>query len=238
MHVHPSCGQDEYGGLNQKNYLCSLFSADYTLRTALAAANTLRLTPSETARWTAILQDGLAYDRLQIPGFGFRTTAQGVRFAPGRQKHPVQLNPLTFLPLGKPDAATLAAYAARHQLVSTERASMKHPDLQGNYYDGWTLFALSLAAARMGYAAGVAHELSLPETAQLVDPEWIQTYESSGYWCPYYTTSMGLFLQTINETQLSDYFGRRSFGHGWPSCWGEARFDNFHNASGQIISHD
>jgi len=33
--------------------------------------------------------------------------------------------------------------------------------------------------------------------SRLVDPDFITIYESSGYWRPYYTTSMGLFLQAI-----------------------------------------
>jgi hypothetical protein len=224
LHVTPSSGQDEYGGTDQKNFLCALFSAAYTLRTAVTAATRLKLSPPGFPLWKRILADGLAFPRLLDPAAGLYRTSEQNPFRPGSQKHPVQLNPLTFLPLGAPDAPTRAAYAARHRIVATQRDNMKHPDIQGNYYDGWTLLALALAATRMGDPAGLSHELSMLETSQLTDPEWIQLYESSGYWCPYYTTSMGLFMTTLHDALACTWPGAPRTPSAWPATWGTARF--------------
>ena len=36
--------------------------------------------------------------------------------------------------------------------------------------------------------------------ARLIDPDHITVYESSGFWKPYYTTSMGLFMQATEKS--------------------------------------
>lgn len=194
MHITPSMGQDEFGGANAKNYLCALFATSYTLREAIAMAARLGVQDEETAHWEAILKTGLAYDSLLIPETGFYATNGSLPFLPSRQKHPIQLNPLWLLPT-EIDEPTRTAYRQRRVICSSERENQRHPQLPTGFYDGWTLFAFQLSAARMNDAAGYAHELWEMIPSRLIDPDAITIYESSGYWQPYYTTSMGLYLQ-------------------------------------------
>lgn len=196
LFVTPSMGQDEFGGPNAKNYLCALFAADYTLRQAVALA--VKVGASETAeiaRWRKILSGGLAYARLLQPEHGFYASNETLPFVPRKQKHPVQLKPLWILPFGHIDAPTLTAYRKRRVVCSSERDNQRHGGVPTGFYDGWTLFAFQLSAARLGDTAGLAHELSEMLPARLTDPTYTTIYESSGFWQPYYTTSMGLFLQ-------------------------------------------
>lgn len=195
--VTPSMGQDEFGGQNAKNYLCALFATEYTLGRAVALARELGLSDTESAHWEHVLQAGLAYRRLLMPERGFYAANEPITFVPRQQKHPVQLNPLWILPFKKIDEPTRQAYLQRRVICSTERDNQRHPGVPTGFYDGWTLFAFQLSAATSGDAVGLAHELSEMLPSRLVDPNHIAIYESSGYWCPYYTTSMGLFLQAI-----------------------------------------
>ena len=195
--VAPSMGQDEFGGQNAKNYLCALFATEYTLRKALALARELGEADGEITRWAQILQAGLAYERLLLPGHGFYAANESIIFAPRQQKHPVQLNPLWILPFENIDEPTLEAYRQRRFICSTERDNQRHGGIPTGYYEGWTLFAFQLSAARLNDTVGLDHERAEMLPSRHVDPDFITIYESSGYWCPYYTTSMGLFLQSI-----------------------------------------
>lgn len=193
--VTPSMGQDEFGGPNAKNYLCALFAAEYTLTKAVSLAAQLKLEDSESAAWQNILKEGFAYNRL-LTEYGFYAANESLAFTPRCQKHPVQLNPLWILPLERaPDEPTLTAYAKRRIVCSSERDGHRHPGVPTGYYDGWTLFAFQLSAATLGDAVGHAHELREMHPARLIDPDHITIYESSGFWKPFYTTSMGLFMQ-------------------------------------------
>lgn len=111
------------------------------------------------------------------------------------QRHRVQLNPLWHLPTSPIDARN--AYLKRRIICTTERDNQRHEGVPTGFYDGWTLFAFQLSAAKMNDAAGLAHERWEMIPSRLVDPDFITIYESSGYWQPYYTTSMGLYLQAI-----------------------------------------
>jgi hypothetical protein len=194
--VTPSMGQDEFGGPNAKNYLCALFATEYTLRQAVHLAGQLGLADAETAAWAAVLSDGLAYARLLHPAHAFFAANESIPFEPRRQKHPVQLNPLWLLPLGRePDAPTLSAFRQRRLICSSERDNQRHPGVPTGFYDGWTLFAFQLSTVRLHDHAGYAHELKEMLPARLTDPDHITIYESSGFWQAYYTTSMGLFMQ-------------------------------------------
>lgn len=196
LEVTPSMGQDESGGENAPDYLCALFSTEYALQAALDLAHRLGDASAETETWRMQLAAGLAYPRLLLPD-GFYRTNTAAPFVPGKQKHPVQLNPLTFLPLGRIDAPIRAAWRARHAICAVQREGMHHPGVPGCFYEGWTLFAFLLAAARIGDSVGFAHEWKQAVPSQHVDPDLITIYETSGYWVPYYTTSMGLFVQAM-----------------------------------------
>ncbi len=196
--VTPSMGQDEFGGQNAKNYLCALFATEYTLGQAVALAQKLGVTDDESTRWSQVLQGGLAYRRLLLPDHGFYAANESTAFVPRQQKHPVQLNPLWILPFEKIDEPTLQSYRQRRVICSTERDNQRHGGVPTGFYDGWTLFAFQLSAARLGDSIGLTHERAEMVPSRAIDPDFTTIYESSGYWRPYYTTSMGLFLQAAH----------------------------------------
>ncbi len=123
-------------------------------------------------------------------------------------KRPVQLNQLWILPLGRqPDEPTRTAYAKRRIVCSSERDGQRHPGIPTGFYDGWTLFAFLLSAATLGAAVGHAHEIREMIPSRLIDPDYITVYESSGFWKPYYTTSMGLFMQAARKFSETRHAG-------------------------------
>lgn len=191
--LSPSMGQDEYGGKDAPDYLCALFSAEYALKACVEMSSRLGMA-GEVEHFRHILRDGLAYPRLLTTHGFYRTNARDA-FAAGRQKHPVQLNPLTLVPGVGQTEPMRKAWRMRHQICAIQREGKHHPGVPGCFYDGWTLFSFLLAAGRLGDADGFQHELLQAVPGQLVDPDHITVYESSGYWCAYYTTSMGLYVQ-------------------------------------------
>lgn len=196
IHLKPSMGQDEFGGENAPDYLCALFAAAYTLRAALKIVTLLRVRHPDAARWKQILADGLAFPRILDKRTGVYATSATQGWKLHRQKHPVQLSPYMFLP--QPiDGPTRRAYQIRQQLCANDRPAMRHPGTGGGFYDGWTLFAYALACAKANDPLAMREILAEIEIAQLTDHEHIQIYESSGFWKPYYTTSMGLLLQAL-----------------------------------------
>lgn len=239
LHVKPSMGQDEYGGENAPDYLCALYAAEYTLATALRLARQLGLSPpaDEAAAWRRVLAEGFAYPRLLQPRLGrILATSAAPGYALGRQKHPIQLNPLTFLPIGRIDDTVRRAYASRHAICSIERPDMRHPGALGSFYSGWTLAAFWLAAVRMGDAPGLEHELRQTLVSQYADPEWLQIYESSGFWKPYYLTSEGLFLQTVTDAFVQDWSGRVRRHAAVPESWRGATYSGLRTADGRVHS--
>jgi hypothetical protein len=230
MHVTPSMGQDELGGENAKNYLDALFSAEYCLKTALAMAKELGANEPAFAQWQRILADGLAYDRLLDKKEGIRASCEGLAGAQafGKEKHPVQLNPLIFLPLGHADGAVRRAYERRYELCAGVREK---------FYHGWTLAAYWLAASHMGDGEGLLGELSQALPGRYIDPNWIQIYESStAVHAAYYVTSHGLYLQALNDALVSDFWGETQIGYACPASWNEVSFTNLRTADGRVWS--
>ncbi len=230
IHLKPSMGQDERGGANAKNYLCSLFSALYCLRTALQVAEQLGLEIVESARWNGILTDGLAFGRLLNHQTGIYSTWEGSTGSQqvGKQKHPVQLNPLIFLPLGAPDKATINAYHHRDDLCVGGHES---------FYHGWTLATYWLAASHMGQSEDLLRELAQIQPGRYGDPDWIQIYETSAAWgSSFYVTSHGLLLQALNDAFVSDFWGSVEIGAACPESWQEVEFHRLHTADGRVWS--
>ncbi|MFP4057756.1 MAG: hypothetical protein ACLF0G_12900 [Candidatus Brocadiia bacterium] len=228
--LQPSFGQDEMGGHNATNYLCALFSAQYTLQAALHTARRLGHDEPDFHRWRQVLDDGLAFPALRDPDTGILATCQGEPGTRqlGRQKHPVQLNPLTFLPLGRPDKHVVRAYNRRYDLCTGAREGRFH---------GWTLAAFWLAASHMGDPEGLAHDLGQAQPARIVDPQWLQIYEASAAThAPYYVTSHGLYLQALADALVSDYFADTRIGAACPEEWEELAFQSLHTAEGSVIS--
>ncbi len=230
IQVEPSMGQDELGGINGKNYLCALFSARYALRTALAAAEELGEDEPEFARWRGMLKNGLAFGRLYDESTGLLATCEGTLGADqiGKEKHPVQLNPLIFLPTGRPEDHVRRAYERRYDLCA---------GVKENYYWGWTLAAYWLAASHMADADGLLKELGQSLPGRYVDPDWIQIYETSGaYGSPFYVTSHGLYLQALNDAFVSDYYGEPQIGAACPNEWQEASFGCLRTMDGSVFT--
>jgi len=228
--IEPSFGQDEMGGHNGRNYLCALFSAQYALTTALAMADELEQWDDCFDHWRAILSDGLAFGRLHDEATDLLVTCEGLDGTEqlGKEKHPVQLNPLTFLPLGKPFGHAVRAYQRRYELCAGVR---------DRHYHGWTLAAYWLAAAHMGDAEGLLHELGQALPGRYVDADWLQIYETSGsHGLPFYVTSHGLYLQALNDAMVTDYWRWIQVGAACPDVWREARFAGLHAADGRILS--
>ena len=246
-HVIPSSGQDEMGGPDQKNYLDALFSAQYCLQTALQMAGELgeRLPVEEVGRWERILREGLAYRRLYDQGTGLLATCEGLAGAQqmGKEKHPVQLNPLIFLPLSRgsspvaPASRRCSAGVDEYVRRAYERRYELCAGVKDNTYYGWTLAAYWLAAAHMGDAAGLAAELGQCRPGNYVDREWVQIMETSGYpQSAYYVTSHGLYLQALGDALVSDYWGETEIGAACPEEWEEVAFEGLHTADGKVWS--
>lgn len=201
IRIKPSMGQDEFGGEDATDYLCALFAANFTLHAAVQICRLLRIRHPDVPKWKRILAEGLAFPRLLDKKSGVYATSRRRDWQLHRQKHPVQLSPYVFLP--QPiDGPTRRAYQIRHALCANDRPGMRHPGTGGSFYDGWTLFAYALACAKAGDRSAMEEILAEIEISQLTDHEHIQIYESSGFWKPCYTTSMGLFLQALlNDTK-------------------------------------
>ena len=230
IYIKPSMGQDEAGGRNEKNYLCALFSAKYCLKKALEMAERLGYHSEETITWRRILDEGLAFKRLFSKKYEMYYTCESlVRHEPEmRQKHPVQLNPLTFLPLEELEPQTLKAYEERYELC---------PSVKRGFVPGWTLGAYWLAASHMRDGAALLHELSQILPKNYADEDMIQIYESSGlYWAQYYVTTHGLFLQALNDAIVSDYWGEVEVGAACPEQWRKVRFNNLYTKDGKVWS--
>ena len=191
----PSMGQDEFGGEDAKNYLCALYAAEYSLKTALAAAERYGAAFDGAAKAREILAAGIAFGRLYNPEFGAYQTYECPpdEFRFGRMKHPVPLMPLTFLPKpkGELNAAELTAYRPRYDLC--ERA-------HEHFFSGWTLFDYLLAEARMGDVDAFRKDFDEIRISDNADPELTAIYETCrGHACAYYITSHGLYAQAVIE---------------------------------------
>lgn len=191
----PSMGQDEFGGEDAKNYLCALYAAEYSLKTALAAAEKYGAAFDGAAKAGEILASGIAFERLYNPEFGGYQTYEcpPEEFVFGRMKHPVPLMPFTFLPKpkGELNAAELTAYRHRYDLC--ERA-------HEHFFSGWTLFDYLLAEARMGDVDAFRKDFDEIRVSDNADPELTAIYETCrGHACAYYITSHGLLAQAVIE---------------------------------------
>jgi hypothetical protein len=228
MHLTPSRGQDEWGGVNEPNYLCALYSARYTLRVATQAAADWHLEASP--KWSEVLDDGLAFAVLMDPDAGIYKTCEretGPEFT-YRQKHPVQLNPIIFVPHPDLDEYETNAYRRRYDICPTGK------DLA---FAGWTLGAFWLADARMGRAEELYSDFEKTLPAHYADRDLVQFYgRSDAYTMQYYLTIHGLFMQAIQDALLTDCFEDLRIGPAVPDQWGHASFESFRTMQGHRIS--
>ena len=227
IHLTPSMGQDEWGGIDGKNYLCALFSAEYCLKTALKTAEFLEEPLPEKEKWEKILSDGLAYHRLYHHEYGIYMPCQvdPSEYKLGRQKHPVQLGPAAFVPAKPAAGPEHKAFAVREHLCQGTGKG---------FYTGWTLATYWLTAIRLGKFEEFVGELEKAVPASYADPDWTVLYETSGDGSmPMYLTNHGLYVQAVNDTFVGSFFRDITTPSGVPQTWEGAEFHNFHLPGGK-----
>jgi hypothetical protein len=219
--IRPSIGLDERGGTDQPDYLCTLVSAEYAFRLAIAYGL------DTDGRMQAILNDGIAYKSLLADaGMYYGNAGSGAREF-GRQKHPDQLASLVHIPLGHDaDGPTRKCYQMRYEITK---------DAQKPSFAGHTGGEFLLASARMHDVAGWRKDWLLFVPSQYVDPDWIQFFESSGNDKTFYVTTHGLVAQSLLETIVSTWWGRLELAACVP--WGgTVRFGNIRTLLGVTVS--
>ena len=215
----PSIGQDEAGGRNGKDYLCSLYSAAYCFQAAV------RFGLDEQGQYQQMMKDGLAFPTLRT-GDGIFHTALGAEDR-GWQKHPIQLDGLSYMPVSStPLPEERQAYAIRYDLT----ARAKEP-----FFFGWTLGEFLLAAANLGDIQGFRADWEKMRLSDYTDPEGVQFYETSGEAeKSYYITTHGLILQSLIRLYVNDYWGDLKMA----ACpvWDNVTFRNIGTRLGKTVS--
>lgn len=195
LYVTPSMGQDERGGENQKDYLCASYSALYCFQQAV------KFGIDKEGKYAQILKDGLGFESLKSPqGFYYSCAGRGEEDF-GKQKHPVQLNELAFLPVGTEMSSSASiVYDLRYDITR---------DAKKPYFYGWTLGEFLLAGSRVGKPAEWMKDWNNMEKSAYVDPEWIQIYETSGNTTtPFYNITNGLVAQSLLNNLICDWYGK------------------------------
>lgn len=221
LYVKPSMGQDERGGENQKDYLCALYSAKYCFQQAI------KYGLDQNGLYTRILNDGLAFESLKSPGGFYYSSAGSGESDFGKQKHPVQLNELAFLPVEKkvsPSAQII--YDLRYDITR---------DAKVPYFYGWTLGEFLLSGSRIGNTEQWLKDWDNMEKSTYVDPEWIQIYETSkDLSTPFYNVTNGLVAQSLLNNLVSDWYGTLEIAKCNP--WkGKVSVKNIHSLLGVIV---
>lgn len=220
LFVTPSMGQDERGGENQKDYLCALYSAKYCFQRAV------ELKLDRDGSYREILEN-MAFPVLLSPqGLYYSCNCEGdANF--GDQKHPVQLNPLTFLPVDTllSDPSRIA-YEKRYEITANAKEPLFH---------GWTLGTFLLAGSRCGNPEEWIKDWENLRISDNVDAEWIQIYESSSnYDMPFYISTNGLIAQSLLNNLISDWYGKLEIAKCNP--WqGDIHLKNIYSKLGIVI---
>lgn len=216
----PCMGRDEAGGINKDDYLCTLFAAEYSFRSAIKCGL------DEGCDYRQILEDGLAFASLLSERGTWHTCRGADDF--GKQKHPVQLEGIACFPLEKPPhPAELEAYALRHEITN----GAKMP-----YFWGWTLAQLLTADTNLKKYSEWAHDWSLLRPSDNLDKDWIQFYETSAHPnSPFYLSTHGMVMQSLIRNCVNDYWGRLDIG----SCLAPdacVAMENIHTRLGVSVS--
>ena len=216
LQVTPSMSQDEFAKPNGVNYLCGLYAARYCLQ--LASRLGMR-------EFDAYLADGLAFERLaDETRCLYRTSEDMAEETWGNEKHPVQLNPLVFLPSDGLNAFERNAYTQRAEICSATKE---------DFYHGWTLATFWLAAAHVGDGEEMYRELHRAEIRNFHDPESLGFYETTGQQlAPYYVTTHGFWLQAVLDAFVCDYFGDTRIESAVPTQWKGAEYHNLYTKDG------
>ena len=203
-----SRGQDEASTTDGKlrNLLCATYSAEYSLKTYRQAAQILGKSDTTLLeKATQIISKG--YDREPLKRKeGWYATYLGDTRPNGKQKHPVQLNPIAYLPMpehAQANSPAVKAWQHRYELTA---------DAEKPITLGWTIGEFALASCRMKDPQAVEKDLSAIQLCRGADPRWIQFYESS-FWegwhlsKAYYFPMMALYLQMYTDVLVQDWRG-------------------------------
>ena len=214
LDVKPSMSQDEFAVPNSRNYLCALYSARYTFRIASLMG---------IHDYDEYINAGLAFDRLIDDVHGIYRTSEMMREENfGKEKHPVQLNPLVFLPTPMLDKYELNAYEQRYEICSAAKQRLFH---------GWTLAMFWLASSHLGKADSLKAELDLADDKDYRDAEQLEFYETSSRpESMYYVTTHGIFLQAVQDAFVCDLFGEDRIEYAVPTAWKGSEYVNLHTA--------
>jgi hypothetical protein len=203
---HYAAGQDEANKLpSSKNLLCASYSAEYAARIYRDACTLVTGHNAELLRIAEeILEKGYERNTL-LNDRGYYVAYEGDQRPLNSQKHPVQLNPVTFVPMADrgADPALLRAYDLRYDLTAQAKKPVSH---------GWTYAAFALASSRLGNGEGFARDMSAAQFCAHADPRWIQFYEFT-FWerwtvhLAYYFVTHGLYQQAYTDALVQDWRG-------------------------------
>lgn len=203
---HAATSQDEnFREIDAKNYLDASMSAEYTLRNYLLAAEKLGTANPELVQIAQnIKRAGLERDAL-LNQYGYYNTFEGDDRPKNSQKHPVQLNAITFVPMADHGMAqhSLTAWKNRYDLTEMARKPISQ---------GWTYAAFALSSSRMGNPEGLNSDLNAIQYMAHADPRWVQFYEYT-FWeritlhTAYYFVTHGLYQQALSDALVQDWQG-------------------------------
>lgn len=220
---HKAAGQDEASRLSSsKNLLCASYSAEYSMRNYLRAAQlTGQFDPNLFERAQTIQKAGLERNTL-LNENGYYVTYEGDNRPPNSQKHPVQLNAITFCPMPDKGNATPSktAWEKRYDLTVQARKPISH---------GWTYAAFALSSSRLGQPDGLESDLNAAQYCAHADPRWIQFYEFT-FWerytlhTAYYFPTHGLYQQALTDALVQDWQGFTDIFACMLPGWKDKRF--------------
>lgn len=205
---HPlGAGQDEaHEDLASVNLLCASYSSEYSLENYLKAAEIIGEYDEELYRKAQVIDEAGFERESNLKDNGLLASFVGDERPPNRQKHPVQLNTITFLPMpdnveeGSPAAK---AYDMRYSLTTEALKPVTH---------GWTYGAFTLASSRMRSEEGFMKDMEAVQYYAGADPRWIQFYEFT-FWerwhlkLAYYFPTHGLYQQAYTDAVVQDWRG-------------------------------
>lgn len=197
----PNRSQDEYTSKeNLPNLFDTMVSAEWTL--SLARDLAVRFDDSEIiSMCDKILTAGYVYDRLEYDNI--YVVYEGDTRVLDFQKHPVQLNPLTWLPISRffEDQRTINYHTRRYDICRGYKDASS---------TAWTLGQFMLASSRLRRPEEFAKDIQNIHRCKIMDPGYIQTFESSRK-APHFLTTIGLFMQAITDTLVQTHNGFAEF---------------------------
>lgn len=197
----PNRSQDEYTPKEElPNLFDTMISAEWTL--SLASELAVKFDDPEIIKMcNEILSAGYVYDHLEYDNI--YVIYEGDTRVLDFQKHPVQLNPLTWLPIERffNDQRTINYHTRRYDICRGYKDASS---------TAWTLGQFMLASSRLRRPEEFAKDIVNIQRCKIMDPAYIQTFESSRK-APHFLTTIGLFMQAITDTLVQTHNGYAEF---------------------------